>query len=109
MSSCSPLSLRTSGAWRRHGVHRHLIWPLRQLEGQTESQDSKEMILKRSSAANRHTRRSERTQSVKRRLIIDEFFNEIGQEPTIDTAIQITLCRTVIRARSRARSSDSAT
>src|SRR5665213_2492208 len=25
MSSCSPLPLRTSGAWRSHGIHRRLI------------------------------------------------------------------------------------
>ena len=83
MSSCSPLSLRTSGAWRSHGIHRHLIRHLRQLEGQTESQDSKEMILTRSIAANRHARRSGRTQSAKKRLMIDEFFNEIDPKPSV--------------------------
>src|SRR5882762_3024681 len=88
MSSCSPLSLRTSGAWRSHGIHRHLIRHLRQLEGQTESQDSKETILKRSSAANRHARRSGRTQSVKKPLMIDEFFNEIGQHRKSSVKIQ---------------------
>src|ERR1700730_3319552 len=50
------------------------------------------MILKRSSGAYRYARRSGRTQSVKKRPMIDEFFNEI--DPLLPVA---TVCYPAVK------------